>query len=144
MRPRFFAAFAITGSLALVSPAMGADMPSGESLLQHYIDLTGGAQAWAKAKDVARIGVVEMPAQNISGTVSIPTITDTGTGTSKPAIDSHVIGCLVSGTTTACNSTQTSFVDNTQPVFTPSGGSSFTSVRMATGATCAQVRQALQ
>jgi hypothetical protein len=71
MRPRFFAAVAVTAPLALVSLAMGADMPSGESLLQRYIDLTGGAQAWAKAKNVARSGSVEMPAQNISGTVSI-------------------------------------------------------------------------
>src|SRR5580704_2511172 len=71
MRPRFFAALAVTTSLAMVSPAMGVDMPSGESLLQRYIDLTGGAQVWAKAKNVARTGTVELPAQNISGTVSI-------------------------------------------------------------------------
>jgi hypothetical protein len=66
MRPRFFAALAVTASIVIA-----AEMPSGESLLQHYIDLTGGAQAWAKAKNVARTGTVEMPAQNISGTVSI-------------------------------------------------------------------------
>jgi hypothetical protein len=66
MGPRFFAALAITASLTIA-----ADTPSGESLLQRYIDVTGGAQAWSKAKDIARIGVVEMPAQNITGTVSI-------------------------------------------------------------------------
>jgi len=41
-----------------------------------------------------------------------------------------------------CSSTQTSFVDGTQPVFSPTAGTAFTSVRMP-GATCAAVRQAL-
>jgi hypothetical protein len=51
--------------------ALAADMPSGESLLQRYIDRSGGADAYAKAKNVAMSGTVEMPAQNISGTVAI-------------------------------------------------------------------------
>jgi len=45
--------------------------PSGESLLQRYIDRSGGAAAYAKAKNMAMSGTVEMPAQKISGTVSI-------------------------------------------------------------------------
>lgn len=62
----FSAVFAIAASLS-----MAADMPSGESLLQRYIDRSGGAEAYAKAKDMAMTGTVEMPAQNIAGTVSI-------------------------------------------------------------------------
>ena len=57
---------AIAGSLSIA-----ADMPSGESLLQRYIDRSGGAEAYAKAKNMTMSGTVEMPAQNISGMVSI-------------------------------------------------------------------------
>ncbi len=60
----------------------------------------------------------------------------------KYAIDSHVIGCGLVGGGGDCSSTQTSFVDGTQPVFSPTAGTAFTSVRMP-GATCAAVRQAL-
>jgi hypothetical protein len=81
---------------------------------------------------------------HMSGTVSIPVIQ------SKAAIDSHVLGCaLVDGgdcSTTTALPTQTSqaaFVDNTQPVFTPSGTSDVHSVRLPAGATCAAVRAAL-
>ena len=51
--------------------ALAADMPSGESLLQRYIDRSGGAEAYAKAKNMAMTGIVEMAAQHISGTVAI-------------------------------------------------------------------------
>ena len=64
--PRFIAVLAIAASLSIA-----ADMPSGESLLQRYIDKSGGAEAYAKAKNMAMSGTVEMPAQNITGTVSI-------------------------------------------------------------------------
>jgi hypothetical protein len=61
-----------SGVLAIaVSFAMAADNPSGESLLQRYIDKSGGAEAYAKAKNMAMSGTVEMPAQNIKGTVAI-------------------------------------------------------------------------
>ncbi|HVV45151.1 MAG TPA: hypothetical protein VHC72_08085 [Bryobacteraceae bacterium] len=53
------------------SLVMAADNPTGESLLQRYIDRSGGAEAYAKAKNMAMSGVVEMPAQHISGTVAI-------------------------------------------------------------------------
>jgi len=64
--PVRFALFAIAAALSLA-----ADMPSGDSLLQRYIDRSGGAEAYAKAKNMAMSGTVEMPAQNISGTVAI-------------------------------------------------------------------------
>jgi hypothetical protein len=94
-------------------------------------------------RQVTQLSATATDCDHLTGTVSIPSITDPSTGTSKAAIDSHVIGCQVSGTTTDCTSTQASFVDNTQPVFTPSGASSFTSIRLTTSATCASVRQAL-
>ncbi|MGO9836291.1 MAG: hypothetical protein ACLP1X_18980 [Polyangiaceae bacterium] len=92
-------------------------------------------------RQVTQLSATATDCNTLTGTVSIPTITSGGT--SKSAIDSHVIGCRIAGTTTNCNSTQWSFVDNTQPVFAPSGGSSFASMRMANGSTCANVRQAL-
>lgn len=78
---------------------------------------------------------------HISGTVAIAQIAG------QYAINSHVLGCeLVDGgdCTTSGTSSQASFVDNTQPVFTPSGSTAFTSVRLASDATCATVRQALR
>jgi hypothetical protein len=81
---------------------------------------------------------------HMSGTVSIPQIS------SKYAIDSHVVGCSLVGDAGDCTvaatppaTSQAAFVDNTQPVFTPSGTTDFHSVRLATGATCADVRAAL-
>jgi hypothetical protein len=62
---RFFAVLAIAGL------AVAADMPSGESLLQRSIEKSGGAEAYAKAKSVAMSGTVEMPAQNITGTIAV-------------------------------------------------------------------------
>ncbi len=74
---------------------------------------------------------------DVTGTISIPQIAG------QYAINSHVIGCeLVDGGD--CDDAQASFVDNTQPVFAPSGTTTFTSVRLPAGATCATVRAALQ
>jgi len=60
-------------ALLTIATSLGvaADMPSGESLLQRSIDKSGGAAAWAKAKNMAMSGSVEMPAQNITGTIAI-------------------------------------------------------------------------
>lgn len=57
--------------MAALSAASAADMPSGESLLQRYIDRSGGAEAYAKAKSMSMSGTVEMAGRNISGTVTI-------------------------------------------------------------------------
>lgn len=69
--PRFLVVLAISASFSPVALSIAADMPSGESLLQRYIDKSGGAEAYAKAKNMALSGTVEMAAQNIKGTVSI-------------------------------------------------------------------------
>jgi hypothetical protein len=72
-----------------------------------------------------------------SGTITVPQL---GTGGNKKyAIDSHVIGCGLVGSTTDCTATQASFVDSNQPVFVPST-TQFTSTRVAAGTTCATVR----
>ncbi len=78
-----------------------------------------------------------------SGSVSIPQIGG------QYAINSHILGCELSAggnCTTSGSSSQASFVDNTQPVFTPSamGTATFTSLRLPNGATCATVRGMLQ
>jgi hypothetical protein len=56
---------------AAASLVFAADLPSGESLIQRYIDKSGGAQAYAKAKNMSMTGKVEMEGRNISGTVTI-------------------------------------------------------------------------
>ena len=75
----------------------------------------------------------------ITGTVSIPMIA------SKAAIDSHVLGCELvdGGQCTTGASSEAAFVDNSQPVFTPSGTTSFQAIRVAPGSTCADVRALL-
>lgn len=54
-----------------VSVAAAADMPSGESLLQRYIEKSGGEEAYAKAKTMAMTGTVTIAGANITGAVSI-------------------------------------------------------------------------
>jgi hypothetical protein len=77
---------------------------------------------------------------HISGSVSIPKIPDTTSG--KYAIDSHVVGCnLTAGG--ICSSSQISFIDGTQPVFSPIGSGTFASVRLSAGASCLDVRTML-
>ncbi len=58
------------------------------------------------------------------------------------AIDSSIIGCHVQGGTT-CTSSQSGFIDENRPVFTPSGPGKMISVRMPDNATCADVRTRL-
>ncbi len=54
-----------------VSLALAGDMPTGDSLLQRYIDRSGGAEAYAKAKNMSMTGTVEIEGRNISGDVAI-------------------------------------------------------------------------
>ncbi len=60
-----------TLTMLAVSFAAAADLPSGESLLDRYIEKSGGAEAYAKAKNMSMSGTVEMEGRNISGTVTI-------------------------------------------------------------------------
>lgn len=54
-----------------VSLALAGDMPTGDSLLQRYVDRSGGAEAYAKAKNMSMTGTVEIEGRNISGEVTI-------------------------------------------------------------------------
>ena len=97
-------------------------------------------QLFIVIRQVTQLSGAATDCNHISGSTTIPQIPDTSTG--KYAIDSHVIGCnLTAGG--MCSASQTSFIDGTQPVFSPSGTASFASVRMKTGAACADVRAAL-
>jgi hypothetical protein len=76
-----------------------------------------------------------------TGSVTVPQL---GSGAStKYAIDSHVIGCGLVGGTTDCTATQTTFVDQNQPVFVPTA-TQFVSTRMPAGTSCATVRGTFQ
>jgi hypothetical protein len=57
--------------LAFTMVAAAADPPTGESLIQRFIEASGGAAAYARAKSVAMEGAVEIEGRNIAGTVSI-------------------------------------------------------------------------
>jgi len=87
--------------------------------------------------------VVIRQVTQVSGTVTDCNQLTDSNGDSKYAIDSHVIGCELEGDGGTCSAAQWGFIDGTQPVFTPSGGSTFATLRMPLNATCAQVRQAL-
>jgi hypothetical protein len=88
-------------------------------------------------RQVTEVRGTVVDCDHVSGTASIPQIAG------AYAINSHVVGCdVLDGG--ACMDTQASFVDNTQPVFTPSGATSFTSMRLPPGTTCATVRSTLK
>jgi hypothetical protein len=58
--------------LAALSPvATPADLPSAETLLQHYVERSGGADAWAKARNSRTTGTVEIAGRSITGTVEV-------------------------------------------------------------------------
>ncbi len=57
--------------LTLAASFSFAADPSGASLIDKYIAKTGGADAYAKVKNMAMTGTVQMAAQNISGNVTI-------------------------------------------------------------------------
>jgi hypothetical protein len=114
-------------------PAIGAPLTSVARADKLYLAIRQVTSVSGTVKDC----------DHISGTVNIPTING------KTAIDSHVLGCeLADGgdcsTTASFGSTsQAGFVDNTQPVFTPTGTGTFDSVRIPSGTTCASVRSML-
>jgi hypothetical protein len=73
---------------------------------------------------------------HISGSVTIPTVAG------KVGIDSHVLGCALAAGGD-CSTTQANFVDNTQPVFTPTGTGVLKSIKVPAGTSCATIRQML-
>jgi hypothetical protein len=121
-----------TGPVLSGASGMYSDIPvDGFGSRSNHLDIV--------IRQVTRLTGTASDCDHVSGSVTIPRIPNTASG--KFAIDSHVMGCdLVSGA--KCSASQANFVDTTQPVFSPSGATEFTSVRMP-GATCAMVRQLL-
>jgi hypothetical protein len=61
------AVFTLLSSL----PACGADLPGGDNLLAHFVQVTGGEAAYSKIKNVSMTGDIEMAGRNVAGSVSI-------------------------------------------------------------------------
>jgi hypothetical protein len=128
------------------NPGVTANAVPGGSYSNPPVDFFKTQRAdklYVAIRQVSQISATVTDCDHITGTVSIPVLTDPSSGTSKAAIDSHVLGCEIAGTMASCTSTQASFVDNTQPVFTPSGPTTYASLRLPSGSTCATVRQRL-
>jgi hypothetical protein len=54
--------------LAALIPAFGADaLPSADSILNHYVEATGGAAAYSKVKSEIVTGKIEFPALGLKG-----------------------------------------------------------------------------
>ena len=58
------------GLFALVA-CSAAEFPAAESLLDRFIERSGGVAAYAKAKNVEMTGTVEIAGRNISGKISM-------------------------------------------------------------------------
>ena len=119
-----------------------ASQDAGYSNIQ--VDPFGGRgdRVYLAIRQVTSVTGNVLDCDSMAGTVNIPQIAD-GSGTPKYAIDSHVIGCRLLGDAGDCSPGQTTFVDTTQPVFSPSGATTFASVRVGNDATCATARQRL-
>ncbi len=128
------------------NPGVTADMASGPlpngggsySPLAVDLNKTRADQVYLAIRQVTQLSGAATDCSHISGTVTIPQL-PANSATPKYAIDSHVVGCtLVDGG--QCNTGQAAFVDATEPVFSPTGTTSYSSVRIAPGSTCADVR----
>lgn len=65
------AAIALCGYVLTMSAGWAADepLPKAETVLDHYIEVTGGKEAYEKRKTEASTGSIEFPAQGIKGTL---------------------------------------------------------------------------
>jgi hypothetical protein len=129
--------------MATLTPTTYSDIPTGP--LTPLPPVALASSLYLAIRQVTTASGVVQDCDTISGVVSIQTIA------TKPAIDSHILGCTLvgGGSCTTGTGSQAAFLDNSQPVFTPSttGKTTFQSVRLANsaagGATCADVRAAL-
>ncbi len=97
-------------------------------------------QLFVVIRQVTQLNGAASDCNHFTGMTTIPKIPNNTSG--KYAIDSHIVGCnLAAGG--QCSSSQISFIDGTQPVFSPSGNASFSSVRVKSGTTCSDVRSML-
>ena len=127
------------------NPGVTAFAAQGSTYSNIPTDITKSARAsavYVVIRQVTQVNGTVVDCNHMSGSVTIPQLTDSN-GDSKYAIDSHVIGCELEGDGGTCDALQWSFIDGTQPVFSPTGTSTFASVRMPANATCLQVRTML-
>jgi hypothetical protein len=136
-------------------PGVTAAAAQGPGYSEIPTEIPGAFQQPARAtalylaiRQVTVVTATVTDCSHMVGTVEIPQI-QTSPGNSKYAIDSHVLGCALADGGNCTTSTpsqpgsQASFVDNSQPIFTPSGMTEFRSIRLAANASCADVRSAL-
>jgi hypothetical protein len=107
-----------------------------------FQQLPRASEVYLAIRQVTIVNATVNDCNDISGTVSIPPLPSMDGGPPKPGIDSHVLGCALEDGGD-CTASEAAFLDNTQPVFTPTGATTFKSVRMKPGATCADVRAKL-
>jgi len=68
---RRFLLLALAGGLLPGARAFAADpLPSAESILDRYVEVTGGKQVYEKRKTEIAIGTLEYPAQGVKGTIT--------------------------------------------------------------------------
>jgi hypothetical protein len=133
------------GITANVAPPMGgfSNVPLDISVISFPNTVARADHLYLAIRQVTSVSAQFTDCDHASGSVTVPQITDSSTATKKYAIDSHVIGCSVVGTGTDCSANQTTFVDENQPVFVPTA-TTYSSARLANGATCATVRSQFQ
>jgi hypothetical protein len=128
----------------VVAPGGGYSyVPLDISVISFPTTVARADELYVAIRQVTSVSAQFSDCDHAAGSVTVPQITDPSNSSKKYAIDSHVIGCRVTGTGTDCSANQTTFVDENQPVFTPSA-TTFASARLPTGATCATVRSQFQ
>jgi hypothetical protein len=129
------------GVTANVAEGLGySDIPAEFPPL--FQQLARASSVYLAIRQITVVTATVSDCDDMTGTVSIPPIAAADGGT-KPGIDSHVLGCALADGGGDCTPTEAAFLDNTQPVFTPTGITAFKSIRMKLTASCADVRAAL-
>lgn len=80
--------------IAMLAPAWAAELPSAVSLLDRFVEATGGRQAYAKRKSEIAHGIVDFAAMGLKGKV---TRWATDTGQYRLTMDMPGIGALDAG-----------------------------------------------
>ncbi len=80
--------------MLLATPIWAADLPSAASLLDHYLDVTGGKQAYAKRKSEIAHGTIEYTAMGLKGKVTRWAVEG---GSYRETMDIAGIGTLEAG-----------------------------------------------
>jgi hypothetical protein len=91
----FLGAIAVAGPQEKAAAPAAGSLPSAESILDHYVEVTGGKAAYEKRKNEVSTGTFEMTAQGIKGTM---TIYSAPPDKSYTSIEIEGIGKVESGT----------------------------------------------